>query len=724
MRRDAVVFDQEMSLATSPAIRYCSVPVRVHVLRRQQTTRGRLLAGPRIWNPRLPSEPLRKIIRMLGAFTGRQLADALRSAAASINTEASWAIEERATLLTLADLCTLGWRFSVVRGTVYLIPHNVDQLSPNDAKDLLRRSLLETRAHQLESLGTKKFFTQVSTPKLHLGKPIGIEDLIDDGKSLAKALHENRDGDLRSVIDPYLQFVSRDQDCSETGLNLMSIWRFFRHTWSLEWRSTPGRSLNFLIRNAARPGHPVMGIIGLANAVFQLGCRDHSIGWTQERTLLSVIADPGYWSLWRQQAIRCLRKAKDDIRSDDLLKQIGKTRSTAAMISKLTSLSQDAGEERKRLLRKDYEDGDSVVTASKALPKKADGSIDWKAASERPLFRMKRAEVLADLIFAIDVLETIGDDPTPILKAATLQYNHPCMSPVTVTADPSGRDQERPDVDRFLAHVQGETDWKPAVKWINDRIERAFKIGIREIKKNGVSTRIFDVNVCGASPVYRDLLGGKLAAMMLFSEEIQETYRGRYQHEASEIASSMAGRPITKPARICALTTTSLYGVGSSQYNRVRMGDRHWEHIGFTEGFGTLHMTRLTIEAIRELAIRTNGMRSVNHQFGEGTSPLMRQLREGLSVLGFEPNDVLQHSNRRIVYMLELYGGAYADLCLDSDHHTEGPSTEAVAEAWRERWLRMRVKNDEILDRVAALGPQDVLAELGIQAPATIGVAP
>ncbi|MEM4724574.1 MAG: hypothetical protein QXP01_06145, partial [Candidatus Hadarchaeum sp.] len=197
----------------------------------------------------------------------------------------------------------------------------------------------------------------------------------------------------------------------------------------------------------------------------------------------------------------------------------------------------------------------------------------------------------------------------------------------------------------------------------------------------------------------------------------QEIYHERYQDVISEIASSMAGSPIAKPTHICALTTTSLYGVGSSQYNRVRMGNRRWEQIGYTEGFGTVHMTRSTIEAIRKLAISANGMRNVNNQFGEGTSPLMRQLREGLTVLGFKPNDVLQHSNRRIAYMLKLYDEAYIDLCLDMyHHHAEGLSTEAVAEAWRERWLRMRVKNDEILDRVAAVRPQTVMAELGIHA--------
>jgi len=59
------------------------------------------LSIPRIWNPRLPSEPLRKIIRLLGAHAGRELSDALRAAAAAIDDEASWAREERATLFTL-----------------------------------------------------------------------------------------------------------------------------------------------------------------------------------------------------------------------------------------------------------------------------------------------------------------------------------------------------------------------------------------------------------------------------------------------------------------------------------------------------------------------------------------------------------------------------------------------------------------------------------------------
>ena len=77
-------------------------------------------------------------------------------------------------------------------------------------------------------------------------------------------------------------------------------------------------------------------------------------------------------------------------------------------------------------------------------------------------------------------------------------------------------------------------------------------------------------------PSYREILGSKLAAMSLFVSDIQDTYLDRYASTPAEIASAMAGRPICKKAHVCILTTTSLYKVGSGQYNRVRMrfGDR------------------------------------------------------------------------------------------------------------------------------------------------------
>jgi hypothetical protein len=59
--------------------------------------------------------------------------------------------------------------------------------------------------------------------------------------------------------------------------------------------------------------------------------------------------------------------------------------------------------------------------------------------------------------------------------------------------------------------------------------------------------------------------------MMLTSPEVVRFYRNRYGEQASIIASSMKGDTVVRSPNLVLLATTSLYGVGSSQYNRVRV---------------------------------------------------------------------------------------------------------------------------------------------------------
>jgi hypothetical protein len=97
------------------------------------------------------------------------------------------------------------------------------------------------------------------------------------------------------------------------------VWRYFRHTWSLEYRPTPGRGLQLLIRNAARPGWPVMGIAALANAVPLLKVRDLWIGWTLEGIRHRLEADPDLWGQVRPALLKVLAEARSAVRDDDLL---------------------------------------------------------------------------------------------------------------------------------------------------------------------------------------------------------------------------------------------------------------------------------------------------------------------------------------------------------------------------------------------------------------------
>src|SRR5207249_2521505 len=71
---------------------------------------------------------------------------------------------------------------------------------------------------------------------------------------------------------------------------------------------------------------------------------------------------------------------------------------------------------------------------------------------------------------------------------------------------------------------------------------------LRKAKANRVGTAIADLTICGAIPPYNEVLGGKLLAMLMMSPEVVAEYRRRYASVPSVIASSMAGRPVVRPA--------------------------------------------------------------------------------------------------------------------------------------------------------------------------------
>lgn len=686
--RGVVVLHARNDVLRAAATRFCAIPLSINVMKRSAPTSepGQSSSRTRAFTPRLPFEPLHNLLASCRSHRrGSDLVAALRAQAArAAAAQRPWSLDERAVCLVLADLAALGWRFSVAREVIYLTPRSLEDVDPRDAKQELRASLREGRAKQLADPNVRAFLAEMHAPRLHGGAVVSVEQLIDDGTDLAAALRAHRLGSVNEVVRPYLQLADGEQCCAHTGLNLAEVWRYFRHTWSLEYRSTPGRTINFLIRNAARPFHPVIGIVGLANAVFQLGCRDAWIGWTMPALVSRLLATPAFWPTFRAAALSCLRDAREAIRRDDLFREAGPHGDDLSFATRLRQIADEQSQLRKKHLRAAHKGEGAAARTVARLPT---GERDWVAESAIPLFKMKRAEALADILFAEYHIEKTSRRPSALAGKVVLD---------------TSRARE------------------PRVVWADEDLGRAIATALREIKKNGVATRLLDVNVCGATPVYREILGGKLAAMSLFSREIRVEYERQYGGQASEIASAMAGRPVCKDTDLCVLTTTSLYGVGSSQYNRVRFPYSapvlEWREIGATEGFGTLHMARETVQILRQVGIARAGLRNVNNQFGEGTSPLLRQLREGLSALGFEANEVLQHGQRRLVYATDLYPEARDDLLLNRASRPRRPPMEEIGIEWTRRWLAMRVQNDEVLDRVAATSPDTVRKDLGIEA--------
>ena len=66
--------------------------------------------------------------------------------------------------------------------------------------------------------------------------------------------------------------------------------------------------------------------------------------------------------------------------------------------------------------------------------------------------------------------------------------------------------------------------------------------------------------------------GRQAGGLMMVSRQVVADVEQRYGDRVSIIASAMAGRPVSRPAKLALVTTSSLYeAYGSSQYNRLRV---------------------------------------------------------------------------------------------------------------------------------------------------------
>jgi hypothetical protein len=580
-----------------------------------------------------------------------------------------------AAALVLTDLAMQGWQLRVRAGAVSVRPPTPVSDDRGAEKVRIRRQELVKRDAQLRQAAVRKFISSVERTRFVNGRSTSIFSLMRDGRELAAGLRRAREhlnngwaGELAQVTDPYLEFVaSEDATCAFTGLRLMDIWRYFRHTWTNQYTSVPGRTMMFLVRDRAAPFHPVVGIAALSSPVMQIRERDTWIGWHPDTFLERVRTRPS------NELARWLVDVADaaiaEIYVDDLIEaRVMSARDlsepTEVVFERLLS---DSVEQRKlhhRHVRSRDHKGKRVI----------DGDEFWTARARTHLFRSKRALALASYLRTRAVLKQ-AFRPRPTAKK--------------------------------LAALAATVEGSDAIRKI-----------LKKAKADRVGIAVADIAVCGAIQPYNAILGGKLVAMLAASPEVALEYRRRYAAAESEIASSMAGRAIIRAPNLVLLGTTSLYGVGSSQYNRIKIPcDRlggavtdmiRYEELGRSEAFGTSQYSEETVKELADLVHQSEDGQRVNSIFGEGVSPKLRKVRQALDLLGLPSVTLLRHHRPRVVYAVSLVKNLQdhlLGLAPKADYLVplnDGKASSAqICAWWRERWLRNRILSDDVLAEVA-----------------------
>lgn len=578
----------------------------------------------------------------------------------------------------LADLAKQGWAVAVAGEEVEISREENGVVTGDEARERIRGQLHAERDEQLRQPATVAFIRSMEAKQMFSGQFVSIFSLMRDGPGLANQLRRlakepqaKQLALLAGIISPYLQFIrGEDERCPSTGLRLIDVWRYFRHTWANPYKSVPGRTMMVLVRDAAAPLHPVIGIAALSSAAVAVTARDEKIGWTPEAVVEEIRERPtaklaGWLKRITDDAIEEIYKV--DLLEDELLTARDFKRPSDPIIQAL--------EEHGRQQRKEHHRFMASGEYKKSEPADDLSEEHWEAQARTPLFRSKRALELSTLLSVRKVLrEHFGD------AAAKNQ----------------------------LVQFVNTRGGKDAVARI-----------VRKAKADRVGTAIADLTICGAVSPYNEILGGKLVAMLVVSPEVVVEYRRRYGGLPSVIASSMAGRPVRRPADLVFIGTTSLYGQRPSQYDRIsipcdagaadpRPGLRY-EYLGRTRGIGTFQFGEQTVAELARLLAQSKRGQQVNSVFGEGVNPRLRKLRDGLDALGLSSDDLLNHGGPRLVYGVELTGNTRGYL-LGLDRYPKylmpqkSPKrlSEQIADWWARRWLLPRIEKDELLTRVAA----------------------
>jgi hypothetical protein len=616
----------------------------------------------------------------------------------------------------LADLRLLKWTVRADHCGIELQspPHpRLGHKSPEaicESKEAIRRELSPALAQQFADPSVREFIHNMEEPRR--GSRRSIQSLIADGAELAARLRpalaatgEERERQLALTIQPYLQLLPGEGQPyvhdTFTGISLHDIWRYFRYTWSIPQTAIPGRQMFYLIRDAAHENHAVIGIAALGNTPLVSPLRDNAVGWTPEKYVIRFVnaantGDHPELNRLADQLDALISAALNEVDTSRLVTESEMANPTDDIIARLQRRADEFASRREEALRDVAEAATAGVPLALQETEQLDYGIPPVSTAVLEL-EGKRAPK--------DTPETLA---RRLLVAKKRAFEFARLLRARLTLRESRRGLTNPATTSAILK--------------NESILVAINTALTAAKSNRVGTNILEITTCGAVAPYNVLLGGKLVALLLLSPEVADDYHRRYGARPAIISSQMKNAERTKDCTLAWLNTTSLFSLGSSQYERLRLpagiiapdqAELHFAHIGDTEGYGTVQFSESTVQAVQEALGELHQFKGVNSIFGEGFSPKFRKLRDGMLALGFNPTVLMRHDQTRRMYAVPAWPSANAFLRGEPSELPEyirepkrfRGATARIAEFWRKRWLGSRLNHTPSLATLRLMRP-------------------
>jgi len=212
-------------------------------------------------------------------------------------------------------------------------------------------------------------------------------------------------------------------------------------------------------------------------------------------------------------------------------------------------------------------------------------------------------------------------------------------------------------------------------------------IGWEKDEREKRISKVLEAFVLGAAPPYNLILGGKLVASMLFTNEIRDVYRMKYEGKESFISGNIHSGDLSL------ITTLSALGK-SAVYDRIRIPTgQSFISCGYSFGWGEFHFNGDTYRDMKKMVTVYKPASIKVKKWGTGFRNKREVVSKALRLLDI-PVNYMKHGIEREQFIIPLAKNFKEVLRFDESPLYYDVSIEKVAEFMKQRWMIPRAERN------------------------------